>query len=252
MVLGDVPERAGRRTRAGRSQPTSAAQNFYNLKTSWQQLELTLAANFGRQDAVVTLTYDDAHLPADKKQAAARIQRLFRRIRAVRQKRGQELKYVYVTEGAHGAQRDGYFGQDGDLEDRRLHHHLVINCVGPGDWDELRSLWDCGYCRFEPLNPHYYKDLAKYMTKEAREFGRSRPGERTWCASRNLARAEVEVSDLPYAGFALSAPPGAVDYETFTVRNPYGFADCTVARYLLFDSPEAPDYSYTRGRAKRE
>lgn len=252
-VIGNVPDREGRRQRAGRSRPTSAAQGFYNLKSSWRELELALAANFGARDVVVTLTYDDAHLPADKKQAAEQMRRFFRKIRSVRKLRGQELRYIYVTEGAHGAQEDSYFGGDGTLEDRRIHHHLVINSVGAGDWDELRSLWaGGGYLRFEPLDVHYYAELAKYLTKEAREFGRAKPGERTWRASRNLARAEVEYIEIPSDSVTLSPPPDAVDYRSFHERNPYGFADCVGARYLLFARQEAHEYSYSCGRRKKE
>lgn len=252
-VIGNVPDREGRRSRSGRSRPTSAAQQFYNLKSSWRELELALATNFGGRDVVVTLTYDDEHLPESKQQAAAQMQRFFRKLRSARRLRGQELKYVYVTEGAHGAQEDGYFGGDGVLEDRRIHHHMVLNCVGSGDWDELRSLWHGGgYLRFEPLDVHYYEELAKYLTKEAREFGRAKPGERTWRASRNLDKAEVEYIEIPSDSVTLTPPPDAVDYRAFSERNPYGFADCVGARYLLFERQAPPEYSYTRGRRKKE
>ncbi len=252
-VIGSVPDQCGRRPRSGRSRPTSAAQAFYNLKCSWRELELVLAANFGAQDYVVTLTYDEGHLPESKAQAAKLMQRFFRRLRQVRRSRGQELRYVYVTEGFHAAQADEYFGDDRGLEDRRIHHHMVINAAGPEDWEELRSLWPYGgYLRFEPLDVHYYQELAKYLTKEAREFGRAKPGERTWRASRNLAKYEVEYIEIPSDSVTLSPPAGAVDYRQFSEHNPYGFADCIGARYLLFDTPSAPVYSYTRGRRRTE
>ena len=249
-VLGTVPEDSPvRQRRSGRCRPTCAAQQFYNDKCSWRELELKLAANFGRGDWVVTPTYDDEHLPPDKREADKCFQKFVRKLRAIRRKRGQELKYIYTTEGWHGRSDDEYFGGDGRLEDCRLHHHAVLNGCGPGDLEEIRSLWPGGgYVRIEPVDVHYYRELAKYLTKEAREFGRARPGERTWRASRNLKQYEVEYIDIPIDGVTLAPPEGAVDYVQFSERNPYGFADCIGARYLLFEAEDPPAYSYAKGR----
>lgn len=249
-VIGSVPEpQPGRRGRAGRSRPTSLAQQFYNNKCSWRELELLLAASYGSRDLVLTFTYDDAHLPPDKRSAGVCMQKFFRRLRAVRRRRGQELKYIFVTEGFHGRGEDDTFGGDGKLEDRRIHHHVVINSTGPGDLEEIRSLWQYGgYLRAEPVDVHYYRELAKYLTKEAREFGRAKPGERTWRASRNLTKYEVEYIEIPSDSVTLAPPAGAVDYVQFCEHNPYGFADCIGARYLLYEDRDEPEYSYTRSR----
>lgn len=250
-IIGTVPEKKGRRSCSGRSKATSAAQQFYNNKCSWRELELMLAANFGSQDLVVTLTYDDEHRPKDKKAGDKCLQKFFRRLRIARRMRGQELRYLYTTEGFHGVRRDEYFGDDRELEDRRVHHHVVLNRVSGDDLEEIRSLWPYGgYVRVEPLDVHYYQELAKYLTKEAREFGRSKPGERSWRASRNLRKYEVEYIDIPTDSVTLTAPGGAVDYTSFREKNPYGFADCVGARYLLFTEIPAV-YSYTRGRGRK-
>jgi len=285
-VIGTVPEASPGRRRSGRCRPTSAAQQFYNNKCSWRELELKLAANFGRGDWVYTTTYDDAHLPADKREADKCFQKLVRKLRAVRRKRGEELRYIYVTEGWYGKEGDGGrgpgcgrcprqpiaedtvprpdharhpsalppFEADGPLEDKRLHHHVVLNGCGPGDLEEIRSLWASiggGYVRAEPVDVHYYQELAKYLTKEAREFGRAKPGERTWRGSRNLRKYEVEYIEIPSDSVTLSAPPEAVDYVQFSERNPFGFADCVGARYLLFEEGAPPGYSYTKGRKSK-
>lgn len=233
-VIGQVPERSGRKPRAARSRPTSAAQVFYNHKCSWRELELQLAANFGERDYFVTFTYDNGHLPRDKASACKDIQRFFRRLRAVRKKRREELRYIYCTEGNHGAQEDMCLGADKALEDRRLHHHVVLNGCGEDSMEEIRSLWHGGgYVNIEAVNIHYYRELAMYMTKEAREFGRPKPGERSWRGSRNLRSYEVEYVEIPTDGVTLAAPPGAQDYVSFTAENPYGFSPCVGARYLL-------------------
>ena len=251
-VIGQVPERPpGPRGRAGRSRPTSAAQQFYNDKCSWRELELLVAANFGRRARVLTLTYDDLNLPADKGAADRELARFIRRYRAVLRRRGQELRYIYVTEGFHERRGYDWIGEDGTLEDRRLHHHMVIEGTGPEDLEEIRSLWTGGgYIRAEPLDVHYYRELAKYLTKEVREFGRPQPGARTWRASRNLQRPEVEYIEIPSDSVTLMPPYGAVDYESFCERNPYGFADCVGARYLLFPAAERREYSYTAPRER--
>lgn len=248
-IIGTIPEREPGRRRSGRCRPTCPAQQFYNDKCSWRELELTAAANFGRHDLVLTFTYDDLHLPTDKQAAAKLLQAFFRKLRTARRRRGEELRYIYVTEGWHGKSEDEFFGGDGRLEDKRLHHHVVLNCVGPGDLEEIQSLWTGGgYVRAEPVDVHYYRELAKYLTKEAREFGRARPGERTWRASRNLKKYEVEYIEIPSDSVTLSAPPGAVDYVQFAEKNPFGFSDCIGARYLLFPEEAPPGYSYTKGR----
>lgn len=250
-IIGTVPEPSPGRRRGGRCRPTCAAMQFYNDKCSWRELALILGANFGRGDCVVTPTYDDRNLPPGKQEADKCFQKFIRRLRGVRRMRGQELRYVYVTEGLHGKADDEYFGGDGRLEDCRLHHHAVINGTGPGDLEELRSLWQGGgYVRIEPVDVHYYRELAKYLTKEPREFGRARPGEHAWRASRNLAKYEQEYIEIPVDGVTLSPPPGAVDYVQFAERNPYGFGDCVGAWYLLFEDEPPPRYSYNRGRKK--
>lgn len=247
--LVPVPSRQdGPRVRAAKRAASSAAQQFMNLKNSWRQLELTTAENFGPGDLVVTYTYDDAHLPPDKKSAGMWFQKNMRRLRTARRKTGQELKYIFVTEGFHEKREDSFLGQDGHLEDRRIHHHAIINGTGPGDYEQLRSLWTGGgYLRIEPLDVHYYRELAKYLTKEAREFGKPKPGERTWRASRNLRKYQVEYELIPSDSVTLAPPFGAVDYEQFGDRNPYGYAAFVGARYLLYEEKD-PGLSYTQGR----
>ena len=54
------------KARAEKCRATTEARQKINLRTSWQQLEATLFSNFGRDDFMVTLTYDPEHLPADR------------------------------------------------------------------------------------------------------------------------------------------------------------------------------------------
>ena len=238
------------RVRAAKQAASTAAQQYMNLKNSWRELELKLAANFAARDYVVTLTYDDDHLPPDKQAAGREFQKFIRKLRAARRRRMDTLCYVFVTEGFHRKAASSFLLEDGHLEDCRIHHHAVFSRAGPGDYDELRSLWHGGgYIRIEPLDVHYYRELAKYMTKEAREFGRPKVGERTWRASRNLKSYEVEYTDIPSDSMTLAPPFGAVDYESFGEANPYGYAMFVGARYLLYQEPD-PGLSYTEGRRR--
>lgn len=250
-VIGQIPEKEYKR-RSARSRSTSPAQAFYNEKRSWQELELVIATNFCSRDWVVTYTYDNDHLPPDKKAASKEIQKHFRKLRTVRKKRGADLLYIYVTEGYHKKCAVDFLGEDGHLEDGRLHHHVVINGLGPADREEIQSLWHGdGYIRMEPLELRYVRELAKYMTKEARDFGRPKPGERTWNASRNLKKYEVTYDEISSNSVTLTPPPGAEYCTSFDEVNPYGFGHNVGIRYFLREQQPAQRYSYNLGRRPR-
>lgn len=197
---------------------------------------------------VITLTFDDQHLPESKAKARELFRRFERKLRAARAKRGAEIKRIVVVEGHHAKSDDRLFGDDGHLEDKRLHLHLIVNSTGINDVDEIRSLWPYGgYIRAERLDPRYYRELAKYMTKEAREFGKPKPGEQTWSCSKNLEMETIEYIEVPDS-VTLCAPPGAVDYTQYHEVNPYGYGECVIARYLLPQQEEPPSYAATKPR----
>lgn len=213
------------RVRREKRKCTSAARQRMNLKRAAQKLELSLAANFGPRDLVLSLDYGDAHLPETRKAAAAKLRKFLRQLRGHRRRHGGELKYIYVTEGLHG--------------DKRLHHHLVINGTD-ADLEVLRSLWVYGgvdLCRLS-LRDGYYA-LAEYLTKEPRGGERSRNGERCWTSSLNLRKPETESTLIPDS-LTLTVPPGAVVLDSDSVRNEFG--EFVYLKYLL---PEPP-----RRRAK--
>ncbi len=60
---------------------SSAARRRLNLKAASRQLELLIAANFTRRDLVVTLTYDDEHLPQSRAEAVKNLKKFFRALR---------------------------------------------------------------------------------------------------------------------------------------------------------------------------
>lgn len=196
---------------------SSAAQMALNNRRAWQKLELLLAANFGRRDLVVELTYDDAHLPPSKTEAVKLIRKFLSWLRAHRKARDQELRYVYVTEQL-------------SAEGGRLHHHLVINGTGT-DLEVLRSLWPYGNVKLEQLDDWQgYEALAKYLTKEAREVGRPEPGKKCWVSSVGLKKPVAE-NEMVKDNLTLAAPPGAIILSAPPpVRNQYG--EFTTIKYI--------------------
>ena len=140
--------------RQGKKRLSSEAQQRMNLKYAYQKLELEIAANFGVKDLYATFTYDDAHLPGSRKEANARMQAFWKRLRAARKAQGQELRYIYVTEHKHG--------------DGRWHHHVLLNATGD-DYDLIRKLWGQGGIEFIQIRidrDKNFETLARYLCKE--------------------------------------------------------------------------------------
>lgn len=181
QVIYTAPEpRDGPQVRAQKSRATSEAQKRMNDRTARERLAMEIAANFTRRDLFLTYTYDDDHLPETRKEAEDSLKKVIRSLRNIRRRQGQELKYIYVTEGKHG--------------DERLHHHLVINAT-ERDIETLRSLWPYGdVVDIHPLGKAEWGQWAGYMTKEVGE----RPvGRRMWTPSRNLKKPTVRSYYVP-------------------------------------------------------
>lgn len=173
--------------RAGKKEMSSEAQRRMNLKYAYQKLELLIAANFGQRDLYATLTYDNAHLPEDRREALKKIKAFLKRLRKARRYQGQELRYIYVTEHKH---RHENFYMDG-----RWHHHILINATGE-DYDLIRRLWGQGNVEFRSIRvdkEKHFESLARYFCKEQRD----KLGLRLWSGSRNLRKPERECFRVP-------------------------------------------------------
>ena len=209
--------------RAEKLRASSAARQAINLRTSCQRLECLLYANFGRDDWLVTLTYDNDHLPAERNEAINQVKKFIRSLRAHRRLRGQSLRYVYVTEDKHG--------------DGRVHHHMVVNGTGE-DIEAIRSLWTNGMALMQNLRPREFPALARYLTKEPREYGRVDIGARNWSASKGLAKAVAPPAETVPDILTLQAPPGAyiLENEGTTVNE---FGNYQFIKYIV---PDQEDY----------
>jgi len=208
--------------RAQKSRATSAAQQRMNDRTAREKLEMLAHTNFTGRDLFVTTTYRDENLPKAWKAAQECARKFLRRLREHRKKRGQPLKYIYVTEGRHG--------------DHRLHHHFIINATDATERDieAIRSLWAYG----DIVDVEYIRDrgistLAAYMTKESME---GRPvGAQMWAASKGLKKPIVKTTYVPN-GTTLEPPTNCEILEGDSHREKYGVY--IYYKYLLTPPPE--------------
>ena len=215
------------KARAEKTKCSSEARRRLNFRAAWQKLRLLLCCNFRRGDLFVTLTYDDEHLPANRKAAKKSAQLFIDRLRASRKAAGEDLKYVYVTEEIVN-----------DGNDRRLHHHMVISASQTrSDIELIRSLWTAGsnidvmQLGAHALYSDDFLELAQYLCKERNPDAKVyNVGDRCWCGSRNLSKPEVK-SELVDECVTVCAPPGARIIDRDSKTNEYGSYDYIV--YLL-------------------
>ena len=181
LVREVIYTRAASRDRAvirqAKRKVSTEAQQRLNARYSWEKLELMLAANFLPRDLVVTLTFDDQHLPATRAEAAARLKKFRSELARIRAAAGQEMRMIWTIENKSG--------------DGRWHVHLVTNQTGD-DFREILRCWPCGgnteIRRLRVDKQKNYESLARYMCKEARE----RSGLRSWSYTRSCRHPEVE------------------------------------------------------------
>lgn len=190
--------------RAAKEKASTEAQRRMNQIYSFQKLELLLATNFPDAGSalVVTLTYDDDHLPKTRKQALRHL-RLFReKLKRERSAAGlPELVAFWCVEVLTS-------------EDGRWHFHLVINNTGQ-DAAMIRSCWIYGTdIEIERLRIDHEKNwetLARYLSKEPRECQDelAKPGLHAWGCTRNARRPTVDVMTVP-DDYQLEAPKNSV------------------------------------------
>lgn len=206
---------------------SARAIEMNNCNSATRKLELRMAANFKPSDLVVTLTYNENSLPPDYKTAQRMLAKFLRLLRRHREARGQELKYIYVTEGLH--------------VEHRIHHHIIINST-EDDLDVIRSLWthgdqiDLKYIWDKAgLGESGYSGWAGYLSKERREG--SLNGKRMFVPSRNLKHPIITYEWVD-DGATVEAPPGAQNVVESGDRNEY--ASFRSVKYLM------PDYLFAQ------
>ncbi len=185
-----------------------------NCTTATRKLELLMAANFEPQDLVISLTYSDEHLPPTYKDAQKKLQTFLRHMRNYRKARGQDFKYIYVSEGKHG--------------DHRLHHHIILNAT-ENDLETIRSMWHWGeQVDLKYIRDHGYEKWAYYLAKERREAALN--GKRMFVPSRGLIRPEIDYQYVDDAT-TIEVPIGAIQLSDSADRNEY--ASYKYIKYIL-------------------
>lgn len=195
-----------RRGRAPKSRPTSTWMEKVNIRHAYEKLMWLIAANFQLTDWMISLDYDDEHLPKNRDDAVKVLKKFIRNLRAARKPFRRPLLYIYVTEGQHG--------------DHRLHHHMIVNHYR-GESELIRKLWANGGVDWVPIGKLGYEGYARYLTKEPRQHGRLYVGDNIWAASRNLKKPTVTVAQVDDY-YKPDLPQNAFDVQEKTERNAFG------------------------------
>ncbi len=191
--------------RAAKKKASTAAQARMNAKYSREKCEMKMAANFVVGDPVITLTYDDAHLPQKRTQVKRHMEQFIKEAGKLMPKKSRvpfKLLYVIQNKSSEG----------------RWHVHLI--CNAPCDYEALRGCWRRGNAEIKPFRfdkEKNYETLARYMCREARE----KPGLRLWSCTRSCVNPEVETMAVPN-DTQLGLPRGAEMIEQIKERTEYG------------------------------
>ena len=211
------------KARSERQKITTEARRRINLRYSWQRLQLLIESNFRHGDIFVTLTYDDAHLPVNRKDARNKIKQFIRELRAYKKQRGIDIKYIYCIEGLHS--------------NGRIHHHILLN-LPVDDLKLLSKLWKYGDehdVNIEPFEQWGGKTLAQYLTKEPRNGDVAECGARSWAGSKNLAKPIIYPTQWVDANIRLDTPINAHIVLNDTLQNEWG--GYSYLEYYLQDPP---------------
>ena len=175
MEVSLDPEDRRPRPRGKRRGKSLASQIERNMREAVKRLARILNCNFKGGDLLLTLKYDNARLPADKKAAKREVRNFLRRLdRAHRAATGRRFRWVMVT--ADHSSRTG--------EQARLHHHIVMD---PVDWEWIAANWPADQFSYRRLdNRGDYTAVALYMV---RNTGYQR-GERSWSSCKGLEKPE--------------------------------------------------------------
>ena len=161
--------------RGPNEKPTPETVKKVNQRNAEAHLRRLINTNFGYQDIHLVLTYKKEKRPTPE-EAKNDLEKFLRRLRTHFKKRGQELKYIAVTE----------------YKNRAIHHHLIVSSM---DTRDLTELWPHGQPRPTYLDKSgQYGQLASYLIKETSKTFDAPDGihGKRWCASRNLKQPKIE------------------------------------------------------------
>ena len=244
IVLASLVSRGDRRDspkqRAAKQKASSEAQKKMNQIYSLQQLELMLAANFPTAGSglVVTLTYDDEHLPDSRAAAQRRMKYFLHKLRVAR--RAADLPEPVVAMAPEVL----------TSASGRWHHHIVLDNTGR-DYDMIRACWIYGTdIEIKPLRVDKKKNhetQARYMSKELRECqdAVSKPGLHGWSWTRNAKRPETDTVTVP-DDYELEPPE-----DSTVLLDESRSTEWASWRVLKIRYNASPDEGFPRARRRR-
>lgn len=205
------------RQRSEKKSKTTETMKRMNAKNAWRKLMRQLAVNFPTAGSavIVTLTYDNQHLPRYRRPGDCRkkvqehIGSFMDRLRKRRASAGLPMPVAFwcieiLTSSAN-----------------RWHVHMVIDNTGQ-DYDMIRKAWIYGesldFTLLRTDNTKNWETLAKYMTKEARECQDDlcRPGLNSWSHTQNIKKPVRRTRIVP---------------DSFVIPIPKKAANVVVERY---------------------
>lgn len=255
-----------RRARAAKTQHTSRAQRYINLKNGAGRLEALFYANFDTPKACfVTWTYGDEALPKSVRDAKANIKASLGVIRTEKKARGEAFPYIYNTEGVpvSAATADvcgnaweitpwkclekwetvGDKDRETLSDETRLHHHGVM-VLDKRDYETIRAHWPYGRVyinRIDIKAANLFETLAYYMTKDARA-GRTGNGQRSYIPSKGLIQPTI-FGEWVDSYQDIQPPKGSITlYES---REETLYSSYHAATFLF---PKEPPREYERPR----
>ena len=226
------------RKRGKKLTPTPEAVKKHNEQLRIRKLQMLIAANFHTGDLHVILTYNARDRPT-LEEARKSLKNFLSRIRREYRARGQELKWIGVTEvGKHGLP----------------HHHLVLNGIGDA-LSILQKHWpnrvfatplspdieaeESGGTTGEDYAGEYY-GLASYLqkkaTKEPIEAEDEKAGKKWSCRyshSRNLIVPQPMVEKIHRKRWSSSPKPPKGWYIAYLSNGVNTFTQMPCQRYIM-------------------
>lgn len=222
-----IPGRPGHGRRRRVKGSTTAARHDLNARAAEKRLARLINCNFSHRDLLLTVKYDDAHLPDTWQVQEKDADNLRRRlVRAMKKAGAEDVKSILLT-----SELDGKTG-----EVVRKHMHIVISGTAwrweNGCWwigeRKVDEIWGRGTVWAENLwDQQDYTPLAVYLIRQVRDHTE---GRQMYRPSRNLAKPIIEEEEVK-TGRELRAPKGAVVKEK--LFNDFG------ANYIRYIRPES-------------
>jgi len=163
--------------REKRKKPSPEQMKKVNERNQIKKLRRIMNANFEEGDLHTVLTYrkDERPTPEEAKKI---LKKFLDGMRKEYKKRGEQFKYIIVTE----------------YEKTAIHHHIVINSLKTESTTKLvQRIWKHGRPKYTSLEDNgQYERLARYFVKEIKDPEDGVKKQKYSC-SRNLIRPEPAI-----------------------------------------------------------